>query len=162
MSETEQDLMREARERTLAAAKSHGGAPAKSPCGSCPYRKDVPSGVWAPEEYEKLPLYDGPLITQPVGAFFCHQQDGRLCAGWVGCHDMDDSLGLRMAHSHGHISTEGAQAAVDYVSRVPLWESGQAARDHGMAEVDAPSPKAERIVQKLVKTVPGVILRGDR
>ena len=24
------------------------------PCSSCPYRKDVPSGVWAHHEYEKL------------------------------------------------------------------------------------------------------------
>jgi hypothetical protein len=32
--------------------------PAPKPCESCPYRKDVPSGVWSEGEYRKLPQYD--------------------------------------------------------------------------------------------------------
>ena len=40
--------------------------PAKNPCGSCPYRKDVPSGVWAVSEYLKLVEYDRPTGEQPV------------------------------------------------------------------------------------------------
>ena len=28
------------------------------PCASCPYRCDVPSGVWHPDEYAKLEVYD--------------------------------------------------------------------------------------------------------
>jgi hypothetical protein len=56
---------------------AHG--PARNPCGSCPYRKDVPSGVWETLEYEKLPPYDGETFEQPFEAFFCHQQNGRLC-----------------------------------------------------------------------------------
>lgn len=126
----------------------HGGAPAKNPCGSCPYRKDVPSGVWHASEYEKLPGYDAELSLQP--SFFCHQQDGRLCAGWVGCHDMDRSIGLRLAVSLEHVTPEGAEAALDYVSPVPLWESGQAAHDHGVADIDHPSEKARKTIDKVV------------
>lgn len=32
---------------------------APKPCASCPYRRDVPEGVWHPEEYSKLRAYDG-------------------------------------------------------------------------------------------------------
>lgn len=128
---------------------AHGGAPAKNPCGSCPYRQDVPSGVWAESEYEKLPQYDGPTETQPIAAFFCHQQDGRLCAGWVGCHDMDNSLGLRIASAFGHITPEALGKALDYESPVPLHESGQAAYEHGVANIDDPDEKARRIATRL-------------
>lgn len=34
--------------------------PRKTPCASCPYRKDVPSGVWEASEYEKLRHGRGP------------------------------------------------------------------------------------------------------
>jgi hypothetical protein len=47
--------------------------PASNPCGSCPYRRDVPSGVWDAAEYEKLPRYDGPMADQPARLFLCHQ-----------------------------------------------------------------------------------------
>lgn len=119
------------------------------PCGSCPYRKDVPSGVWAEHEYDKLPAYDAPTFAQPHAAFFCHQRTGDLCAGWVGCHDMDDSLGLRLAFVCGAITEDAYREALRYESPVPLWESGQAARDHGVAEVAAPSAEADRVIGRL-------------
>jgi hypothetical protein len=121
------------------------------PCGSCPYRKDVPSGVWADEEYRKLPPYDGEGIEQPLAAFFCHQQTGCLCAGWVGCHDMDNSLGLRMALAAGAISEAEYVEALDYECPIPLWESGQAAHDHGVAEIETPSVQAVRVIGKLTR-----------
>lgn len=124
-------------------------APAKSPCGSCPYRRDVPSGVWVREEYEKLPQYDGETGTQPFAAFLCHQQDGRLCAGWVGCHDMTQSMGLRMSVHTGSISLDTFDETLDYVSPVPLWPSGQAAHDHGVADLDNPSDRAVRIIDRV-------------
>ena len=71
-------------------------APAKNPCGSCPYRRDVPSGVWDESEYHKLPEFDKPTAEQPPRVFMCHQDNDRLCAGWVACHDMDESLGFRI------------------------------------------------------------------
>lgn len=124
-------------------------APARTPCYSCPYRRDVPSGVWSSEEYEKLPRYDAPTHDQPVGAFFCHQQDGRLCAGWVGCHDMEESLGLRLAVAFGHVSEVDAEAALNYESPVPLFESGAAASEHGLRDIEAPGPEAQRIATRL-------------
>ena len=124
--------------------------PAKSPCGSCPYRKDVPSGVWHPEEYAKLPLYDQDTGQQPMAAFFCHQQNERLCAGWVGCHDMDNNLSLRLGRLGG-LTPEDVEAARDYESPVPLWESGEAAAEHGMALVESPDDKAQRTIQRLSK-----------
>ena len=54
--------------------------PAKRPCGSCPYRRDAPSGIWSREEYEKLPEYDKPTAYQPPQVFMCHRNAGCLCA----------------------------------------------------------------------------------
>lgn len=123
--------------------------PAKSPCGSCPYRLDVPSGVWSAEEYAKLPAYDADTAAQPPGVFLCHQQDGRVCAGWAGCHDGAHLLSLRMGEAFGVISQETAAAVVDYVSPVPLHPSGRAAADYGLAEVAAPKEEAWRVMDKL-------------
>ena len=117
--------------------------PAKSPCGSCPYRRDVPPGVWADQEYTKLPAYDGQTWEQPTGLFLCHQRDGRLCAGWVGCHDMSHSLAIRL----GRLEPEVVQEVFDYTSPVPLWNTGQQAATHGMQPKNA---QAERVVNKLL------------
>lgn len=149
--------MREDAERREALARSkgtlyeHGGAPAKNPCGTCPYRKDIASGVWAAEEYDKLPDFDLPTEHQPTSVFMCHQQDGRLCAGWVGCHDMDESLGLRLAVPFGSITLEARQAALEYESPVPLFASGQEAADHGRRHIDSPDEKARKAVEKVSK-----------
>lgn len=124
-------------------------APKKHPCPSCPYRKDVPSGVWAEEEYVKLYGYDLDTPFQPPGAFYCHLSDGRLCSGWVGCHDMNESLGLRLAAMMGHLSEADVKAALDYSSPVELFESGEAAADHGRHEITTPSPAARLVVDKL-------------
>ena len=127
--------------------------PAKRPCGSCPYRRDVPSGVWAQEEYEKLPRFDGTTGEQMEqggwGVFLCHQQDGRACAGWVGCHDMSQALGLRMALGQGLLADEDVDAFLDYTTDVPLFASGTEAAEHGLAELLTPSEKARRTVSRL-------------
>lgn len=72
--------------------------PPKVPCGTCPYRRDVPSGVWAAEEYDKLPGYDGDVPDQlragAMGLFMCHQRDGCLCGGWLMAHGPDNLLAL--------------------------------------------------------------------
>lgn len=123
--------------------------PAPRPCESCPYRRDVPSGVWVAEEYAKLPAYDQPTYAQPAGLFLCHQQDGRVCAGWVGCHDMENTIALRFAALTGQVTQEVVDEILDYVSPVPLWPSGAAAAAHGMARVDGPGGDAERLIDKL-------------
>ena len=94
--------------------------PPKRPCGSCPYRRDVPSGIWSAEEYDKLPEYDGETWEQPPGVFMCHQRDGRLCGGWLQTHDADHLLALRIARV--------APSAYDYASDVPTFSSPRAAR----------------------------------
>lgn len=121
--------------------------PAPRPCESCPYRQDVPSGVWAADEYAKLPAYDRPTTEQPPGVFLCHQQNGRACGGWAGCHDMEESLALRIASFDLPIET--LTAIRDYVSPVPLWPTGAAAASHGLADVDAPGDDADRLIGKL-------------
>jgi hypothetical protein len=119
--------------------------PGKAPCGTCPYRRDVPSGVWHPREYAKLLRYDGEtgdqLMNGATGLFFCHQQDGRLCAGWVGCHDTQHLLALRLSPV--------APETFTYESPVPLFGSGAEAAAHGLARVDDPDAKARRAIAKL-------------
>lgn len=124
--------------------------PAPRPCESCPYRLDVPSGVWVAEEYAKLPAYDRPTMEQPPGLFLCHQQNGRACAGWAGCHDMSQSLAVRFAAISG-VPPETINTLLDYVSPVPLWPSGAAAAAHGLAAVEAPGDDADRLIGKLVR-----------
>jgi hypothetical protein len=122
--------------------------PAPNPCGSCPYRRDVPSGVWSAEEYAKLETFDGATGEQPTSVFLCHQQDGRACAGWVGCHDMRESLGLRLAMSRGMIEDPGP--FIDYETTVPLFDSGAEAGAHGMSGVLEPDGDAQRLIDKLI------------
>lgn len=125
--------------------------PASRPCGSCPYRRDVPSGVWSEEEYGKLPHYDGDTASQPATVFLCHQQNGRLCSGWVGCHDMVESMGIRIGVLAGKIEPDDIDAIFDYESPVPLYSSGAEAAAHGMAEVLEPSAAAGKVIGKLTR-----------
>jgi hypothetical protein len=109
----------------------------------------VPSGLWDTEEYDKLPQYDRETGEQPHSVFMCHQQDGRLCAGWVGCHDMEESLGLRVALARGLLSEQDYQATLDYSTKVELFDSGAAAATHGLRELAQPGERAVRTIQKL-------------
>lgn len=120
--------------------------PAANPCGSCPYRRDVPPGVWAPVEYEKLPAYDADTPFQPSALFLCHQQDGRACAGWVGVHDMDNSLALRFAALDPAFDIV---SFLTYESPVPLWSSGHEAALHGLSGVASPGDGARRTIANL-------------
>lgn len=125
--------------------------PAPRPCESCPYRRDVPSGVWVADEYDKLPAYDEDTPYQPTGLFLCHQQDGRVCAGWVGCHG-DQLLALRLAAAAGDMSTADVVACLDYTSPVPLFNSGTEAAEHGKADIPAPGASARRVMAKVTRT----------
>ncbi|MFK0244514.1 DUF6283 family protein [Amycolatopsis azurea] len=145
------------------------GSPAEAPCRSCPYRRDVPSGIWHISEYEKLPRYDRDTGAQPTAVFQCHLTDqtgrpsirpprgrastglARICAGWAGCHDGDNLLSLRMGVMSGLISPETAYLTVTYSSPVPLWESGAAAAVHGLTSILDPSDEARRVIDKLVR-----------
>lgn len=131
--------------------------PAPNPCKSCPYREDVPSGVWSESQYAKLPPFDGPTHAQPQRVFLCHQADpdsgrARVCGGWAGCHDMDQSLALRVASAQGFITGETVAAVADYVSPVPLFASGAEAAEHGMREILNPGPEARAAAHKIART----------
>ncbi|MEP3667764.1 MAG: DUF6283 family protein [Roseibium sp.] len=116
-------------------------APPKVPCGSCPYRRDVPAGIWHPEEYAKLPEYDQETAYQPLGIFMCHQKDGCLCGGWLLTHDRDHLLALRIA---GHRLDPSVW---DYAPEVEVFDSGAAAAQHGLSGVNAPSEEAQRRIK---------------
>lgn len=130
--------------------------PRKRPCGSCPYRRDVPSGVWAPDQYAFLPDYDGPTGEQRAQVFMCHQNDGHLCAGWVGCHDMEENLAIRIAVLDGRIDPGDIDAIIDYTTDVALFGSGAETARHGLAEVHAPSERAQRTIDKIARKRPDV------
>lgn len=134
--------------------------PAPRPCLTCPYRTDVPPGVWSQEDYEKLPRYDGPTWEQPPALFLCHQHDkheegARVCGGWAGCHDGNHLMALRVAVIKGEIPAETAEAIRDYTSPAPLFASGAEAASHGMRDLHAPGPEALRAMTKIERT------RGD-
>jgi hypothetical protein len=122
---------------------------AKAPCKSCPYRRDVPSGVWASEEYDKLARYDGDIPEQldqdAIALFLCHQQDGRLCAGWVAAHGADNLLAMRLHHH------EIEPSVWDYQSPVPVFDTGREARDHGQRDINAPGEAADRAISRLLR-----------
>ena len=124
-------------------------APAPRPCGSCPYRRDVPSGVWHPDEYAKLPGYDADTPYQPSALFLCHQQTGRVCAGWAGCHDMPHSLAVRVAAGKGRLTGDELDALLGYRSPVELFDSGAEAAAHGLAAVACPDGPARKAINKL-------------
>lgn len=56
----------------------------REPCGSCPYRKDAPLGLWHPSEFDRLVATD----QSQVGSLFgCHatikKEHPSVCAGWL-------------------------------------------------------------------------------
>lgn len=128
-------------------------APLKAPpvpCGSCPYRRDVPSGIWAEHEYDKLVAYDTITMAQPAGVFMCHQRDGCICGGWLACHPHTGPnalLALRYAEMKGELD----ESVYTYRTDVPLFSSGEEARAHGIKDIDEPGQKARKMVSGLVR-----------
>jgi hypothetical protein len=119
---------------------------AKSPCKTCPYRRDVPSGLWAKEEYKKLPTYDGEVFEQleknALGRFDCHQRDGHMCAGWIAVHGAANLLALRLTRNV-------APEVFEYKSPVPVFGSGAEAAKHGMRDIKKPGPEALKAIARL-------------
>lgn len=122
--------------------------PRKTPCASCPYRKNAPSGVWDASEYEKLEHYDGDATEQSsVRVFMCHHQDGCVCAGWLGHRDPADLLAVRIGLVRGDLDGD----ALEYTTTVPLFETGAAAAEHGLRDIDAPDERAQATIDKIVR-----------
>lgn len=126
---------------------------ASAPCKSCPYRRDVPSGLWSADEYVKLPKYDGEIVSQALagvgGLFMCHQRDGNLCAGWLAAHGPENLLALRLH------SAEIKPEVWAYTTAVPVFGSGAQAAAHGMADIERPGPRARRMIARLARKLMG-------
>ena len=116
----------------------------KEPCSSCPYRKDVPSGVWAENEYEKLVDFDLPTGDQPIATFGCHATPEHYCHGWAVVHSNRGSEYELLALRIFAPDVEIPEAAV------PLFESGEEAANHGKRDIDHPSIEAQRIADRLM------------
>lgn len=118
-----------------------------APCVSCPYRIDVPSGVWAAEEYAKLPEYDWPTFEQPFAPFMCHTQPDAYCHGWAVCHSNRghefELLALRLALMNGPVGHIPEPV-------VPLFSSGTEAAAHGVRDIKKPSRKARATIDRLL------------
>ncbi len=116
-------------------------AATKTPCPSCPYRRDCPSGVWAFKEYESLRLYDA---NESIAKFMCHSDPAKLCRGWLSVHA--ESLAVRvLTRVRGSVSEEEVYANPP----VPLFASGNQAADHGQRQIQRPGKKARRMIEKI-------------
>ena len=101
------------------------------------------------EEYVKLPEYDKDTAEQPPGVFMCHQDDERLCSGWVGTHDVPNLLSLRFAIGLDLMSDDTIDAVYSYESPVPLFDSGAEACEHGLKNLREPTRMPCKIVSKI-------------
>lgn len=120
----------------------------RSPCVSCPYRKDVPSGIWDKSEYEKIKPYDNETFRQPPSVFMCHQTDGSLCRGWLDCHGYE-LIAMRLACLRGKISPAEANKALGEKPFVPIFPTAAAAAKHGLKAIKRPSRKAQLLMDKI-------------
>lgn len=120
--------------------------PTKAPCKTCPYRRDVPAGIWHESEYAKLAEYDLPFILQPHTLFHCHTEPEKLCAGWFHCHG-HETLALRFAAAAGKLKP-GA-----FSNKVPLFASGTEAAEHGRSGITSPCARAKRAVARLIPKI---------
>jgi len=115
----------------------------KESCTACPYRRDVPSGVWAANEYEKLAEYDGETFDQPPAAFHCHATPEVICHGWAVVHGRQDHahepLAFRLLGIDPSMVEEGT----------PLFSSGAEACEHGKRDIENPSDEAKEVVARL-------------
>lgn len=133
----------------MSGTDTNPAQPRKSPCASCPYRKNVPSGIWDESEYRKLAGYDGEMHEQTATAvFMCHQGTGCACSGWLAHRDPDDMLAVRLGLMHGELDP----ACLEYRTEVPLFDSGAAAAEHGIKEIEAPSEKAVAVITKISRS----------
>lgn len=118
------------------------------PCEACPYRRDVPSGVWAFHEYEKLRAYDLPTPAQPYATFACHASPEAHCHGWAVVH-------MNRGHDHELVALRiWPQDGPIPQPVVPLFRSGNEAADHGQKDIEHPSPEAGVAVERLLHKHP--------
>ena len=123
----------------------------RTPCSTCPFRRDTPPGIWAAEEYRKLPAYDPDASLIPeLSVFHCHQENATgvptVCRGWLACFGWD-IVAIRLAVARGTIPAEEVSAQCS----VPLYSSGAEACKVGVAGVRRPGRKARQLAAKLTR-----------
>lgn len=116
----------------------------REPCASCPYRRDTPAGIWAAEEYRKLPAWDDDY--QP-GVFLCHHTPlidcQTVCRGWIVVHG--NNLTARLTAMTGvELNAENIK-----LTKSPLYRSGAEACRAGLRGVAKPKTEAKQVIQKL-------------
>lgn len=120
----------------------------KTPCESCPYRRDCPSGVWHETEYLKLAEYDKETSEQPQAIFCCHTSGkGTVCRGWLEVHP--DSLAVRLGIIFGTLPSD--LFAKFKPCGVKLFESGTAACRAGLRSIKRPGKAAIEVMGKIMK-----------
>ena len=113
-------------------------------CSACPYRKDVPSGVWEPAEYDKLPPYDRPTADQPWAPFMCHATPDHYCHGWAVVH-------MSRGHDRELLALRLFGCPPVPPASTPLFASGLLAAEHGQRDAAAPTPEACETVERLTR-----------
>lgn len=123
----------------------------KKACSTCPYRRDTPLGVWSPEEYEKLRVFDKEPWEDlgSIKTFHCHQENvtrvQTVCRGWLDVHQ--DGVCVRIAVMNGSLASCDVPTEHD-----PLYyESGNAAADAGLAGVLNPPDEAQKAMDLLLR-----------
>lgn len=112
-----------------------------TPCRFCPYRRDVPSGVWNRSDYLKLLDYDKPTGEQPFAPFGCHEVPKLFCTGWAQCHGWE-LISLRIADFfHGPFTIPPI--------KTPLFKSGHEAAEHGLKQTGLKAKRAILYILKL-------------
>lgn len=121
---------------------------AENPCESCPYRRDVPSGIWHESEYEKLRAYDSDGFDRPLAAFLCHHspdmKQQAACRGWLTVHR--ETVAVRIAMMTGQVTPDEVYTEVS----APLFASGNEAADAGIKGVKRPKAKARKVIDRLL------------
>lgn len=111
------------------------------PCPACPYRCDVPSGVWSLDDYAKLVPYDAETFAQPPAAFACHATPERFCHGWALAH-------TSRGHEFDLLALRLYPAEIPPLV-VPLFASGREAAEHGVRDINHPGPAAIEAMKRL-------------
>lgn len=77
----------------------------RSPCKSCPYRKDTPLQHWDKSEFETLLAKDKEYMGAVYG---CHKKNGTVCKGWLMNQDERNlpCIQLRISLSKQNITRE--------------------------------------------------------
>jgi len=113
------------------------------PCEFCPYRRDVPSGVWSAEGYHKLERYDAETWAQPIEWFGCHAHPNWACHGWAIVHS-------RQQGSYELLARRMTPFKL-VMPLVPLFDSGTQAAHHGLARIKNPGKAARDAVARLMR-----------